>query len=211
MPVDARPARSRTAAPTSRSARVAVAILSALALVIGLAPAANAQSGSTRIGDFTFNAVVTTGQSDLRPSGHVRLDLTAKNTHGAGAWLASNRVLNTYGFTVPSGYSLRSSGGNDMANVGTHGQTRYFGGNPGSFLNRTVPKDDSRTGWLSFNIPANAQGGSVHQFGVRAHLETNGDWFPTASNVVSFTLPRVGTSTDLTVSPRRSALAKKRL
>ncbi|MCT2122421.1 Ig-like domain repeat protein, partial [Dietzia cinnamea] len=177
-------------------------MLSTLALVLGLAPAANAQTGSTRIGDFTFSTSVNAGGSDLRPGGHVRLDITATNTHGSGAWLLSNRVLNTYGFTVPSGYTLRGSGGDHMTNVGAHGQTNYFGGQPSSVAMRTVQKDSSRSGWLSFNIPANAQGGSVHQFGVRAHLETNGDWFPTAHNVVRFTLPAVATTTQaISVTP----------
>nr|WP_165001077.1 Ig-like domain repeat protein [Dietzia sp. oral taxon 368] len=89
-----------------------------------------------------------------------------------------------------------------MTNVGAHGQTDYFGGQPSSVAMRTVQKDSSRSGWLSFNIPANAQGGSVHQFGVRAHLETNGDWFPTAHNVVRFTLPAVATTTQaISVTP----------
>ena len=162
--------------------------VSAIALVVGLAPAAHAQNtGSARIGDFTFYASINNGQSDLRPGGHVRLDLTATNTHGTGAWLLSNRVLNTYGFTVPAGYTLRGSGGDDMRDPGTHDQSNYFGGKPRNLAFQTVQRDSSRSGWLSFNIPADAQGGSRHDFGVRAHLETNGDWFPTAENVVGFT------------------------
>lgn len=187
--------------------------LAALAVVLGLAPAASAQNnGSTRIGDFTFTAAINTGQSQLRPGGHVRIDLTAKNTHGTGTQICvpilgcsgtDNRVLNTYGFAVPAGYTLRSSGGNDMTNVGTHGQVNYFGGQPGAVVspNRSVPKNSSRSGWLSFNIPASAEGGSHHSFGIRAHLETGGSWFPTADNVVSFTLGAIATNASVTANP----------
>ena len=121
-----RPPTPRSAPPAAWIPRAAVVVLSTLALVLGLAPAANAQTGSTRIGDFTFSTSVNAGGSDLRPGGHVRLDITATNTHGSGAWLLSNRVLNTYGFTVPSGYTLRGSGGDHMTNVGAHGQTNYL-------------------------------------------------------------------------------------
>lgn len=189
--------------------RKLLAALAALALMVGLAPAAHAQnSGSELIGDFTFNASINTGQSDLRPGGHVRIDLTATNTHGTCTralgvcipW-SDNRVLNTYGFTVPSGYTLRGSGGDDMRDPGTHEQTNYFGGKPRNSAYQTVQKDSSRSGWLSFNIPANAEGGSRHDFGIRANLELGGNWFPTAENVVGFTLGSVATSTSVTADP----------
>ena len=199
MSADAPSSHARTVSP---AARIATALLAALALVLGVAPVASAQSGSTRIDDFTFAANVNSGGSALRPSGHVRLDLTATNTHGSGWGVISNRVLNTYGFTVPGGYALRDSGGNDMRDPGTHGQSNYFGGKPRNFAYQTVQKDSSRSGWLSFTIPATAQGGSVHRFGVRAHLGTGGSWKPTANNVVSFTMPAVATTTQaVTVSP----------
>lgn len=192
--------------------RKLVVVLSAIALVVGLAPVAAAQNtGSRRIGDFTFSASINTGQSQLRPGGYVRIDLTATNTHGTGTGCVfgvcipgtDSRVLNTYGFTVPAGYTLRGSGGNDMTNVGTHEQANYFGGQPGGVTstNRWVGKNSSRSGWLSFNIPADAQGGSRHNFGIRAHLETAGDWFPTAENVVGFTLGAVATATSVTANP----------
>ncbi|MGX1768591.1 Ig-like domain repeat protein [Dietzia sp. NPDC055343] len=199
MSADAPSSHARTVSP---AARIATALLAALALVLGVAPVASAQSGSTRIDDFTFAANVNSGGSALRPSGHVRLDLTATNTHGSGWGVISNRVLNTYGFTVPGGYALRDSGGNDMRDPGTHGQSNYFGGKPRNVAYQTVQKDSSRSGWLSFTIPATAQGGSVHRFGVRAHLGTGGSWKPTANNVVSFTMPAVATTTQaVTVSP----------
>lgn len=186
--------------------------LSAIALMVGLAPVAAAQNnGSRKIGDFTFSASINTGQSQLRPGGYVRIDLTAKNTHGTGTGCVfgvcipgtDTRVLNTYGFTVPGGYTLRGSGGNDMTNVGTHEQANYFGGQPGGVTstNRWVGKNSSRSGWLSFNIPEDAHGGSVHSFGIRAHLEAGGDWFPTAENVVGFTLGAVATTTSVTANP----------
>src|SRR5699024_4191073 len=114
---------------------------------------------------------------------------------------SDNRVLNTYGFTVPAGYTLRGSGGTDMRDPGTHDQANYFGGKPRNFAHQTVSKGDSRSGWLSFNIPANAEGGSRHDFGIRAHLETGGSWFPTAENVVGFTLGAVATTTTVTADP----------
>lgn len=185
--------------------------LSAIALVVGLAPAATAQNTSSkRISDFTFTATINTGQSQLRPGGYVRIDLTAKNTHGTctTAWGVclpgtDSRVLNTYGFTVPAGYTLRGSGGNDMTNVGTHDQGNYFGGQPGNIPdpNRIVPKNSSRSGWLSFTIPTDARGGSVHNFGIRTHLGTGGSWHPTAENAVGFTLGPVATTTTVTADP----------
>src|SRR5690625_2026545 len=113
--------------------RKILAVFAALALVVGLAPAANAQNtGSTRIGDFTFYASINHGQSDLRPGGHVRLDLTATNTHGESSWIpptTSHRVLRVYGFTVPEGFTLNGYGGPNMDDVGHHGQgDDYYGG-----------------------------------------------------------------------------------
>ena len=68
---------------------------------------------------------------------------------------------------------------------------------------RSVRKSSSRSGWLSFNIPADAAGGSRHSFGVKAQLEgiTGGSWFPTAENVVGFTLGSVATTTTVTAEP----------
>lgn len=181
--------------------RKLIVALSAIALMVGLAPAAHAQSGSVRIGDFTFDASLNAGESDLVPGGHVRLDLTATNTHGTGWWFGSNRVLNTYGFTVPDGFTLNGSGGPNMSSVGNHGQGgNYFGGNGGG-VTSPVSEGSSRSGWLSFNIPADAQGGSVHSFGVKANLETLSSWFPTAENVIGFTLPAVGTETSVAAEP----------
>ncbi|MFS4490089.1 beta strand repeat-containing protein [Dietzia kunjamensis] len=200
MSADAPSSHART---VSSAARIATALLAALALVLGVAPVASAQSGSTRIGDFTFAANVNSGGSALRPGGHVQLDLTATNTHGTGFSLASNRVLNVYGFTVPANYALRGHGGDHMGSVGNHGQgSRYWGGTTEGFGMSSVRKGSSRSGWLSFNIPSNALGGSTHQFGVRANLENDDVWFPTVDNVVRFTLPAVATTTQaVTVSP----------
>ena len=179
--------------------------LSAIALVIGLAPAASAQNtDSVRIGDFTFTATINQGQSQLRPGGYVRIDLTAKNTHGQSSWIppdTGHRVLHSYGFTVPSGFTLRSSGGSNMSDVGNRDQgALYFGGGGGG-LTSPVAKDASRSGWISFNIPANAKGGDQFSFGVRAELETIAKWFPTADNVVGFTLGAVGTNASVSANP----------
>lgn len=191
--------------------RKLLAVLAAFTLMVGLAPAATAQTTKTvPIGDFDFKATINTGKSDLRPGGHVRIDLTATNVRGDGFEVCvplvgchggSNRVLNTYGFTVPNGYTLRDSGGTDMRDPGDHGQTGFFGGKPRNFFHQTVSKGDSRSGWLSFNIPGSAEGGSVHSFGVKANLETGGSWFGPIDNVVSFKLGEVGTKTTLTANP----------
>lgn len=184
--------------------RKLLAVLAAFTLMVGLAPAATAQTTKTvPIGDFDFKATINTGQSDLRPGGHVRIDLTATNVRGSGFTPLSNRVLHTYGITVPPGYTLKDSGGTDLTGVGDHGQSSFFGGQPGGFADiyKSVRKGSSRSGWISVNIPSDAKGGSRHSFGVRAELETNAKWFPTVENVVSFTLGAVATTTTVTADP----------
>ena len=182
--------------------RKLLAVLAALTLMVGLAPAATAQTTKTvKIGDFDFKATINTGQSDLRPGGNVRIDLSAKNV--LSGW-TNRRVLHTFGFVVPTGFTLAASGGNDLNNVGNHDQgSNYFGGQPGGFLNadRTVAAGDTRSGWLSFKIPANAKGGDTFSFGVNAELETIAKWYPTVENVVSFKLGAVGTATTVTAEP----------
>ena len=182
--------------------RKLLAVLAALTLMVGLAPAATAQTTKTvKIGDFDFKATINTGQSDLRPGGNVRIDLSAKNV--LSGW-TNRRVLHTFGFVVPTGFTLAASGGNDLNNVGNHDQgSNYFGGQPGGFLNadRTVAAGDTRSGWLSFKIPANAKGGDTFSFGVKAELETIAKWYPTVENVVSFKLGAVGTATTVTAEP----------
>ncbi|MFS4490087.1 Ig-like domain-containing protein [Dietzia kunjamensis] len=191
--------------------RKLLAVLAAFTLMVGLAPAATAQTNNTvRIGDFAFKATINSGGSDLRPGGHVRIDLTATNSYGTcerrlGVCIpwTDNRMLHTYGFTVPAGYTLRASGGEHMSNVGDHEQLNFFGGQPSNIAMRTVQKGSSRSGWLSFNIPADAAGGSKNSFGVKASLEgvSGGTWFPTYENVVSFTLGSVATTTTVTADP----------
>ncbi|MGX1859105.1 Ig-like domain-containing protein [Dietzia sp. NPDC055340] len=182
--------------------------LAALALMVGLAPVAQAQTTKTvKIGDFDFKATINSSQSDLRPGGHVRLDLAATNNHGTQscAWGvcipgSDARVLRNYGFTVPNGFTYKSSGGT-MGNVGNHGQgANYFGGEGGG-VTSPVGKGSTRSGWLSFNIPANAKGGDTFSFGVKAELETIAKWYPTVENVVSFKLNAVGTNTTVTADP----------
>ena len=187
--------------------RKLLAVLAALTLMVGLAPAAHAQTtGTVTQNDLRFTYSINAGGSDLRPGGHVRLDITARNTLPSSTWynpLQNNRVLNTFGFTVPAGYTLRSSGGNDMQNVGTHDQSNYFGGQPGDVIstNRVVGPGSTRSGWLSFNIPDDAAGGSSHKFGFRAHLGLNGDWHPLVENALGFTLGSVATTTMVTADP----------
>ena len=184
--------------------RKLLAVLAALTLMVGLAPAATAQTTKTvPIGDFDFKATINTGQSDLRPGGHVRIDLKATNTRGTktfGIPGSDSRVLRIYGFTVPNGFTVKSSGGT-MDNVGNHDQgANYFGGEGGG-VTSPVGKGSSRSGWLSFKIPANAKGGDTFSFGVKAELETIAKWYPTVENVVSFKLGAVGTATTVTAEP----------
>lgn len=181
--------------------RKLIVALAALALVVGLAPVASAQTGTTNIDDFRFDVSLDSGQSALRPGGHVRFNISATNTR-SGLPLIDNRVINTYGLTVPDGFTLHGSGGTDFIEVGNHDQgPNYWGGKPRNFAFQTVQPGASRSGWLTLNIPANAQGGTEFRFGVRAHLGTGGSWKPTRDNVVRFTLPAVGTRTTVMADP----------
>ena len=64
MSADAPTSHAHTVPP---AARIATALLAALALVLGVAPVASAQSGSTRIDDFTFAANVNSGGERSSP------------------------------------------------------------------------------------------------------------------------------------------------
>lgn len=173
--------------------------LSAIALVIGLAPAAVAQTnGSTRIGNFDFSISLNSAQSDLRPGGLVRFDMTARNHQSGFPYTPS--VLDTYGVTMPAGFVGVGGGGSDMTNIGSHDQASYWGGQP-SVPNRSVGRGSTRSGYLTVRIPADAQGGSTHSFGVRVNLETFQNWQPTRENLISFTLPPVSTRTTVAAGP----------
>lgn len=172
--------------------------LSAITLVIGLAPAAHAQTGSARIGNFDVKATLNAGQSDLRPGGVVRFDLSARNHQSGFPFTPS--VLNTYGVTMPSGFVGVSGGGANMTGVGTHDQPGYWGGQP-DVQDRPVGRGSTRSGWLSVRIPEDARGGSTHTFGLRMNLETLQNWQPTHENFIKFTLPAVATRTTLTADP----------
>src|SRR5690625_387817 len=178
--------------------RKILAVFAALALVVGLAPAAHAQSGSARIGNFDFNISVNAGQSDLRPGGIVRFDLTARNHDSGFPWTPS--VLNTYGVTMPAGFVGVGGGGSDMGSIGDHDQPNYWGGQP-SLTSRPVGQGSSRSGYLTVRIPEDAQGGSTHTFGLRVNLETFQNWQPTRENVISITLPAVSTRTTVSADP----------
>ncbi|MFN3600177.1 MAG: Ig-like domain-containing protein [Dietzia sp.] len=172
--------------------------LTAIALVIGLAPNAMAQSSTTRVGNFDFTVTLDTGQSDLRPGGHVRFNLVARNHQSGFPFTPS--VLNTYGLVMPGGFAGLSGGGSDMGSVGDHGQANYWGGQP-SVTDRPVGRGSTRSGWLSMRIPGDAVGGTVYNFGLLTNLETFQAWQPTVENVIRFTLPSVGTRTAVTADP----------
>ncbi|MFN3600179.1 MAG: Ig-like domain repeat protein [Dietzia sp.] len=193
-------ARPGVSPRSARFARAATVFLSALALVLGLAPAASAQSGSTRLGNFDFTATLDTGGSQLQPGGIARVAMLAQN-HQAG-FPYTPSVLNTYGVTMPAGFVGVGGGGSSMENVGNHDrpQNNFWGGQP-SLIDRSVGRGSTRDGWLTLRIPENAQGGTVYQFGIMAHLGTGGSWNGPTNNVMRFTLPAVSTSTALTVNP----------
>ena len=200
MSTDTRPARSRTAVPTNRIAGAAIVMLSALALVLGLAPVASAQSGSTRLGDFDFTATLATAENSRLPGATIRVNMLARNHQSGFPYTPS--VLNTYGVTMPSGFVGVGGGGNHMGGVGDHGraQNNFWGGQP-SLVDRSVGRGSTRDGWLTMRIPENTQGGTTYQFGIMAHLGTGGSWNGPTNNVMRFTVPQVGTRTSLSVSP----------
>lgn len=177
-------------------------MLSALALLLGMAPAAQAQATSwqTRLGDFRFDVAVDAGNSNLVPGGHVRFNITGTNAYAGSIPGWDNRVLTTYGLVIPAGFTYQAGGGSDFDDVGNHGQgTSYWGGQV-PFVERTVFPGGSRSGWLQFGIPADAKANVTYHFDIKANLETGGNWF-TADDAVAFQIPAVQSATKVTVSP----------
>lgn len=214
-------------------ARAAVTMAAAFALVLGFIPGlgtSTADAGTATLGDFRTTVTVNQGQSDLRPGGHVRYDITATNTQARDtvsrpvSWLPEVRTPNysallLYGIDPPAGLSYRASGG-EISSVGNWEQGGNFVGGPsadvgdisgvGDLFSRvgdlTVRGQDSRTSWISFDIPATAQGGTTFRAGLRI-IESR--VFPspsspstrTAANIESFTLGAVSSQTRVSVPP----------
>lgn len=163
-------------------------------------------------------------QSDLRPGGHVRYDIRAFNTQAAtNSWRVPNfTALLLYGVDAPAGLSYRNSGG-QLYSAGNWEQGGTFTGglsanlsnidgigdlfsNIGDLGPAFVQGQDSRSGWISFDIPADAQGGTTYRAGARLIEAPIGFSIPrpttrAAANIESFTLGAVSSQTQVTVPP----------
>ena len=217
--------------------RAALVLAAAFALVLGFIPGLstpNADAGTARLGNFQTTVTVNQGQSDLRPGGHVRYDISARNTHardtvirnplpwGDDVRIANNTALLLYGIDAPAGLTYRSSGG-QIYSAGNWEQGGNFTGglsanlgninglgdlisNIGDLGPAFVRGQDTRSGWISFDIPANAQGGTTYRAGARL-MESEITPSPstpstrTSGNIVSFTLGAVSSQTQVTVPP----------
>ncbi|MCT2031919.1 hypothetical protein HMPREF3086_03160 [Dietzia sp. HMSC21D01] len=181
-------------ATTTRLARALTALLSAFALLLGLAPAATAQTGETTAID-PFRVTLSVS-GDLRPGGEVTYTLRATNTEV----IALNTTLHHYGVRVPSGFQYLGVTGDLDGAVSDLGQgVNFYGGDPGS---NTVWGGGSREAKFRFRIPADATGGTIYSAGVgmETKLLWNRDWHH-VNNLVSFTVTPVQSATQVTVAP----------
>ncbi|GAA1741306.1 Ig-like domain (group 3) [Dietzia kunjamensis subsp. schimae] len=209
--------------------RAAVAFIAAVALVLGVMPglgAGTAHAGTATLGNFRTTVTVNQAQSDLRPGGHVRYDITARNNQArdTGGWfpLPNYTALLVYGIDAPAGLTYRSSGGaiyspgnweqggnfagGLSANLGNINGLGDLFSNIGDLRPAFVQGQDSRSGWISFNIPANAQGGTTYRAGARLIEAPIGLAIPrpttrTSSNIESFTLGAVSSQTRISIPP----------
>lgn len=233
--------RTRTGALTARPSpawwtRATIAMAAALALILGAMPglgAGNANAGTATLGNFRTTVTVNQGQSDLRPGGHVRYDISATNTQARDtvsrpvSWLPEVRTPNysallLYGIDAPAGLTYRSSGG-QLYSPGNWEQGGTFTGGLAANLSNinsvgdlfgnisdlgpaSVRGQDTRSGWISFDIPDNARGGTAYRAGARV-LEArvfpspSAPAFRTSSNIESFTLGAVNSQTQVTIPP----------
>lgn len=209
--------------------RAAVALIAAVALVLGVMPglgAGAAHAGTATLGNFRTTVTVNQAQSDLRPGGHVRYDITARNNQArdTGGWISTPNytALLVYGVDAPAGLTYRSSGG-AIYSPGNWEQGGNFAGGLSANLGNInglgdlfsniqdlgpafVRGQDSRSGWISFNIPANAQGGTTYRAGARLIEAPIGLAIPrpttrTSSNIESFTLGAVSSQTRVSIPP----------
>lgn len=226
-------------APRQTSAwrtRATLVLAAVLTLLIGVVPGIGpntAEAGTATLGNFRTTVTVNQAQSDLRPGGYVRYDITALNTQARDtvtrpvSWLPpvttpNYTALLLYGIDAPNGLTYRSSGG-ALYSPGNWEQGGNFVGGLSANLSGIngigdllrnvsdlgpsfVRGQDSRAGWVSFNIPANAQGGTVYRAGARL-IESrifpspSGPATRTSANIESFTLGAVSSQTQVSVPP----------
>lgn len=216
--------------------RATLIVAAVLALMIGVVPGIGpntAEAGTATLGNFRTTVTVNQAQSDLRPGGYVRYDITALNTQARDtvtrpvSWLPpvttpNYTALLLYGIDAPNGLTYRSSGG-ALYSPGNWEQGGNFVGGLSANLSGIngigdllrnvsdlgpsfVRGQDSRAGWVSFNIPANAQGGTVYRAGARL-IESrifpspSGPATRTSANIESFTLGAVNSQTQVSVPP----------
>lgn len=209
--------------------RAALVMAATFALVLGVVPGLStptADAGTARLGNFQTTVTVNQGQSNLRPGGHVRYDIRAFNTQDrdtvirlpiVGEQRTPNySLLAVYGIDAPAGLSYRDAGGSLYAAGGWGKGGNFVGGTPANIgidslddisnlrirdlPNIGVRGQDSRSGWISFDIPADAQGGQTYTAGVRAIVGFTTS-FTSAAGVESFTLGAVSSQTQVTVPP----------
>lgn len=226
-------------APLQTSAwrmRATLVLAAVLTLMIGVVPGIGpntAEAGTATLGNFRTTVTVNQAQSDLRPGGYVRYDITALNTQARDtvtrpvSWLPpvttpNYTALLLYGIDAPNGLTYRTSGGALYSPGNWEQGGNFVGGlsanlsgvngigdllsNVGDLGPTFVRGQDSRTGWISFNIPANAQGGTVYRAAARL-IESrifpspSGPATRTSANIESFTLGAVNSQTQVSVPP----------
>ena len=216
--------------------RAAVAFIAAFVLVLGALPglgAGTANAGTATLGNFRTTVTVNQAQSDLRPGGHVRYDITATNTQARDtvsrpvSWLPEVRTPNYtallfYGIDAPAGLTYRASGGQIYSPGNWEQGGNFTGGLSANLSNITEVSDlvrnvadlgpafvrgqDSRSGWISFDIPDDARGGTSYRAGARL-MESR--IFPSPSapatrstaGIESFTLGAVSSQTRVSIPP----------
>ncbi|MGX1770138.1 Ig-like domain repeat protein [Dietzia sp. NPDC055343] len=216
--------------------RAAIALTAAVVLVLGVLPslgAGTANAGTATLGNFRTTITVNQSQSDLRPGGHVRYDITAANTQARDtvsrpvSWLPEVKTPNYtallfYGIDAPAGLTYRASGGQIYSPGNWEQGGNFTGGLSANLSNITEVSDlvrnvadlgpafvrgqDSRSGWISFNIPHDARGGTSYRAGARL-MESR--IFPSPSapatrstaGIESFTLGAVNSHTRVSIPP----------
>ncbi|MFI8696296.1 beta strand repeat-containing protein [Dietzia maris] len=195
MSADTRLSPARTVSPPSRLGRIALALLSALALVLGLAPAAQAQTANANLENFRIT-MVRDGSSDLRPGGNIRWNVKAFNTDGG---FGTSTYLFNWGVHAPTGFTYNSMGGH-IANHFT--RTPNWHGGEQTDNRFGVGRQGERNMWMRLNIPNNVMGGTTMTFGAGVEKNlTSRKWVDNRS-IVNVTMPAVATTTQaVTVSP----------
>ncbi|MFL0580154.1 Ig-like domain repeat protein [Dietzia sp. 179-F 9C3 NHS] len=194
-----------TAARTTgrRWLRSLTVILSSLALVLGLAPAVHAAiyTGKKTIdGDYDVTLQINDSSplSQPRPGGFLHIDVT--NYQNKCGRLDTSTVLWQSGIRAPGGWTHHSRGGHIEAQV-LHRSPNWIGGRI-TDMPFTGIKCESRNYWMKLNIPNNARGGQVFQFGAELEKNRLSPRWAHADDIVRYTLPAVETNiSPLTFSP----------